>query len=165
MATLRDIRRRIRSVESTQKITRAMKLVAAAKLRRAQDRILSTRPYALKMLEVLNSLATRADPNLHPLLTVRDPERVEVVVVTADKGLCGSFNANILKEATRFLELARAEELLGRLDERRVALERLADAGEVDGDAAVDLIAEIAELARQIEAELTRARTIADASG
>jgi len=61
--------------------------------------------------------------------------------------------------------LARAEELLGRLDERRVALERLADAGEVDGDAAVDLIAEIAELARQIEAELTRARTIADASG
>jgi F-type H+-transporting ATPase subunit gamma len=88
-----------------------MKMVAAAKLRRAQDRIISGRPYALKMLEVLNSLATRADPNLHPLLTVREPERVEVVVVTADKGLCGSFNANILKEASMFLERARAEEL------------------------------------------------------
>lgn len=86
-------------------------MVAAAKLRRAQDRIISGRPYALKMLEVLNSLATRADPNLHPLLLVREPERVEMVVVTADKGLCGSFNANILKEASMFLERARAEEL------------------------------------------------------
>jgi len=111
MPSLLDLRRRVRSIRNTEQITKAMKMVAAAKLRRAQDRILSGRPYALKMLEVLNSLATRADPNAHPLLTVRDPERVEVVVITADKGLCGAFNANILKEASAFLEKARAEEL------------------------------------------------------
>jgi len=111
MPSLLDLRRRVRSIRNTQQITKAMKMVAAAKLRRAQDRIISGRPYALKMLEVLNSLATRADPNLHPLLTVREPERVEMVVVTADKGLCGSFNANILKEASMFLERARAQEL------------------------------------------------------
>jgi F-type H+-transporting ATPase subunit gamma len=86
-------------------------MVSAAKLRRAQDRILSARPYALEMLEVLNSLATRADPKAHPLLTVREPRRVEVVVVTADKGLAGAFNANILKEAVSFLEKERDEEL------------------------------------------------------
>lgn len=111
MPSLLDLRRRVRSIRNTQQITKAMQMVAAAKLRRAQDRILSGRPYALKMLEVLNSLATRADPNAHPLLTVRAPEHIEVVVVTADKGLCGSFNANILKEASSFLEKERAEEL------------------------------------------------------
>src|SRR5260370_17285182 len=96
MPTLRDIQRRIRSVQSTQKITRAMKLVAAAKLRRAQDRILAARPYARKMLEVLSSLAARAHADRHPLLT-RSPEaKILLIVVTADKGLCASFTTNTL---------------------------------------------------------------------
>ena len=86
-------------------------MVSAAKLRRAQDRILSARPFAIRMLEVLNSLATRADPKAHPLLRVREPRRVEVIVITADKGLAGAFSANILKEAVSFLEKTRAEEL------------------------------------------------------
>ena len=104
MATLRDLRRRQKSVKNTEQITKAMKMVSAAKLRRAQDAILSARPFAKKMLEVLNSLATRADPAGHPLLRVREQKRVELVVVTADKGLCGSFNANILKTSDTFLK-------------------------------------------------------------
>jgi len=111
MPSLLDLRRRVRSVKSTQQVTKAMKMVSTAKLRRAQDRILSARPFAVRMLEVLNSLATRADPKAHPLLMVREPRRLEVIVVTADKGLAGAFNANILKEAVSFLEKARAEEL------------------------------------------------------
>ncbi|MBI1951687.1 MAG: ATP synthase F1 subunit gamma [Acidobacteria bacterium] len=103
MANVRDYRTRIRSVRSTQQITRAMKLVSAAKLRRAQDRILSARPYARKMLEVLSSLAARARPERHPLLSRRPEEKVLVVVITADKGLCGSFNTNILNRARAFL--------------------------------------------------------------
>ena len=103
MATLRDIRRRIRSVESTQKITRAMKLVAAAKLRRAQDRILAARPYAVKMAELLSSLVRRAEGEAHPLLVRRPPTRKRLVIVTADKGLCGAFNSNILRASLAFL--------------------------------------------------------------
>lgn len=109
MPTLLDLRRRVRSIKNTQQITKAMKMLSAAQLRRSQDRILSARPYARKMLEVLNSLATRANPEAHPLLAVREPERVEVIVVTADKGLCGSFNANILKAATTLLQAQRGE--------------------------------------------------------
>ncbi len=104
MANVRDYRTRIRSVKSTQQITRAMKLVSAAKLRRAQDRILAARPYARKMLEVLSSLAARANPEKHPLLARRPEERVVVVVLTADKGLCGSFNTNILSRARGLLD-------------------------------------------------------------
>jgi F-type H+-transporting ATPase subunit gamma len=103
MATLRDIRRRIRSVESTQKITRAMKLVAAAKLRRAQERILAARPYAVKMAELLASLVARAEGEAHPLLVRRPPARKRLVIVTADKGLCGAFNSNILRASAAFL--------------------------------------------------------------
>jgi F-type H+-transporting ATPase subunit gamma len=103
MATLRDIRRRIRSVESTQKITRAMKLVAAAKLRRAQDRILAARPYAVKMAELLSSLVRRAEGDAHPLLVRRPAARKRLVIVTADKGLCGAFNSNILRASLAFL--------------------------------------------------------------
>ena len=103
MATLRDIRRRIRSVESTQKITRAMKLVAAAKLRRAQERILSARPYAVKMAELLSGLVRRAEGEAHPLLVRRPPTRKRLVVITADKGLCGAFNSNILRASLAFL--------------------------------------------------------------
>jgi len=103
MATLRDIRRRIRSVESTQKITRAMKLVAAAKLRRAQERIVAARPYAVKMAELLSSLVRRAEGEAHPLLVRRPAARKRLVIVTADKGLCGAFNSNILRASLAFL--------------------------------------------------------------
>ena len=104
MANVRDIRRRIRSVRNTQQVTKAMKMVAAAKLRRAQERMLATRPYAGQIKSVLRSLATRANPETHPLLAVRGSERLELVVVTADKGLCGGFNTNIIKKATAFIE-------------------------------------------------------------
>ncbi len=109
MATFRDIRRRIRSVQSTQKITRAMKLVAAAKLRRAQDRILASRPYAYKMQEILAGLALRTNPELHPLLTRRETGRKMLVVVAADKGLCGAFNTNIMRKSLGFLRAQAGE--------------------------------------------------------
>jgi F-type H+-transporting ATPase subunit gamma len=99
MATLRDIRRRIRSVQSTQKITRAMKLVAAAKFRRAQERILEARPYAAKMAELVGTLARAIGEDKHPLLQAREGPRKLFVVITADKGLCGAFNANVLRRA------------------------------------------------------------------
>jgi F-type H+-transporting ATPase subunit gamma len=104
MANLRDIRTRIRSVKNTQQLTYAMKLVSATKLRRAQERIMSARPYARRMLQVLNSLATRANPEHHPLLARRGDHKVEMVVITADKGLCGGFNANIVKAAAEEIQ-------------------------------------------------------------
>lgn len=102
MAKTQDLKRRIRSVRNTMQLTRAMKMVSAAKLRRAQDRILRARPYAHQTLAVLRSLAARVDPESHPLLEERPPRRVELAVVTADKGLCGAFNANILRLAVTF---------------------------------------------------------------
>ena len=118
MPALIDIRRRIRSVKSTQQITKAMKMVSAAKLRRAQEAMFAARPYARKMMEVLSGMAARAEPAAHPLLEQRVGERILLVVVTADKGLCGGFNANIIRTAVRFLEGKRPEaielELLGR---------------------------------------------------
>src|SRR5262245_26064697 len=111
MPALIDIKRRIRSVKNTQQITKAMKMVSAAKLRRAQDAMFAARPYARKMMEVLNSLASRARPELHPLLQEHGDARVLLVVVTSDKGLCGGFNANILRTATRFLEERRDKQL------------------------------------------------------
>lgn len=104
MPALIDIRRRIRSTKSTQQITKAMKMVSAAKLRRAQEAMFAARPYARKMMEVLNSLATRAQGGAHPLLGEREVRRVLMVVVTSDKGLCGGFNANILRTAQRVSE-------------------------------------------------------------
>jgi len=105
MATLRDIRRRIRSVQSTQKITRAMKLVAAAKLRRAQERILAARPYAGKMAELLGNLVSGGDPAeaAHPLLERREGPRRQIVIITADRGLAGAFNSNVLRKALEVL--------------------------------------------------------------
>lgn len=103
MANLRDIRRRIDSVKNTEQITKAMKMVAASRLRRAQDTILASRPYALKMLEVLSSLALRTNPRAHPLLVTRDPRKVELLVITSDRGLCGAFNSSILRAAERFM--------------------------------------------------------------
>ncbi len=118
MPALIDIRRRIRSVKNTQQITKAMKMVSAAKLRRAQEAMFAARPYARKMMEVLNSLATRARPEAHALLQQRQGDKQLLVVVTADKGLCGGFNANIVRAATRFLDeragSALSLELVGR---------------------------------------------------
>jgi F-type H+-transporting ATPase subunit gamma len=110
MATLRDIRRRIRSVQSTQKITRAMKLVAAAKLRRAQERILAARPYANKMSELLANLVSGADTG-HPLLEQREGPRRQIVIITADRGLAGAFNSNILRRAVEFIRESNTTEV------------------------------------------------------
>jgi F-type H+-transporting ATPase subunit gamma len=111
MANILDIRRRIRSVINTRQITKAMKMVSAAKLRRAQERALAARPYAQMLTNVLKSLVSRAeiyDPETgeprHPLLAQRPEKNVLLLVVTGDKGLAGAFNTNILKAATRFLE-------------------------------------------------------------
>ena len=104
MATLLDIRRRIRSVKSTQQITRAMKMVAAARLRRAQDNIFKARPYANQMLTLLESLAARTEQRDHPLLAERPIEKVLLVLITADRGLCGAFNANLIRSAQNYLE-------------------------------------------------------------
>jgi F-type H+-transporting ATPase subunit gamma len=113
MATLRDIQRRIRSVQSTQKITRAMKLVAAAKLRRAQERILSARPYATKMAELLGNLVTGqgSDGAAHPLLEQREGPRRQVVIISADKGLAGAFNSNILRRSLEFVRASNVTEV------------------------------------------------------
>lgn len=103
MAKTRDLKRRIRSIRNTMQLTRAMKMVSAAKLRRSQERIFAARPYARQLDAVLQSLASRANPELHPLLQTRAEERIELIVVTSDRGLCGSFNTNILKTAVAFL--------------------------------------------------------------
>jgi F-type H+-transporting ATPase subunit gamma len=104
MAALLDIRHRIRSVKSTQQITRAMKMVAAARLRRAQDRIFSARPYANQMMALLSSVAARTTDRSHPLLAERPIERQLLVLVTADRGLCGAFNTNLIRAAHSYLE-------------------------------------------------------------
>ena len=106
MPSLIDLRRRIRAVKNTQQITKAMKMVAASKLRRAQERMMAARPYAQQMQRLLASVASRVDPSIHPLLAARPhtPEsRSLVIIVTADKGLCGSFNTNIIKAGAQFV--------------------------------------------------------------
>jgi F-type H+-transporting ATPase subunit gamma len=103
MPSLLDIRRRIRSVKNTQQLTKAMKMVSAAKLRRAQERVMSARPYANQLRSVLASLTAKIENISHPLLEVRPEERILAVVVTADRGLCGGFNSNIIKAAQTFL--------------------------------------------------------------
>jgi len=103
MPSLKDIKKRIGSVKNTQQITKAMKMVSAAKLRRAQDAVVAARPYADKMQEVLSSLALREDTDSHPLLQTRGKGRALVVLMTADRGLCGGFNGNVSKAAERFL--------------------------------------------------------------
>jgi F-type H+-transporting ATPase subunit gamma len=103
MPSLIDIRRRVRAVKSTQQITKAMKMVSSSKLRRAQERILRSRPYAQEMLRVFNNLASRTDHSRHPLLQDKAPGRTLLVVITADRGLAGSFNANVIKGAAEFI--------------------------------------------------------------
>ena len=105
MASLLDMRRRIKSVKNTQQITKAMKMVAAAKLKRAQDRVTAARPYAQKMSEILGGLSAKiGDEFSHPLLDSRGDEKYLIVLVSADKGLCGGFNTNIMKAAQIFLK-------------------------------------------------------------
>jgi F-type H+-transporting ATPase subunit gamma len=103
MPSLRDIRRKISSVKKTQQITRAMQMVSAAKLQRAQDRLLTSRPYSNKLAEVVGDLALRADPQKHPLLQRREGPNTLMLVVTTDRGLCGAFNSNALRMATSFV--------------------------------------------------------------
>jgi F-type H+-transporting ATPase subunit gamma len=107
MPSLIDIRRRVRAVKSTQQITKAMKMVAASRLRRAQERIQQARPFANEMKRVLNSLASRVDASSHPLLDDRSVPRAGgkalLIVITADRGLCGSFNTNVIKGASTFI--------------------------------------------------------------
>ena len=104
MATLKDIKRRIVGVKNTQKITKAMKMVSAAKLRRAQTRIVNARPYVNRISEMLSNLATEEDMVTNPFFIQRELKNVAVVVVTADRGLCGAFNNNIIKEAARYID-------------------------------------------------------------
>jgi F-type H+-transporting ATPase subunit gamma len=105
MPSLIDLRRRIRAVKSTQQITKAMKMIAASRLRRAQDRVVSARPFAQRMLKVLNGLVSRVDQEAHPLLRIPAPGtgRPLLIVITADRGLCGSFNSNVIKAAGQFI--------------------------------------------------------------
>ncbi|NOZ63045.1 MAG: ATP synthase F1 subunit gamma [Calditrichaeota bacterium] len=105
MATLRDIKQRIAGVKKTQQITRALKMVAAVKFRKAQQNILQARPYAYRLDEIMGHVAYDVDSQLHPLLAVREPRRVGYVIITADQGLCGSFNANILRHAEREIQM------------------------------------------------------------
>ena len=105
MPSLIDLRRRIRAVKSTQQITKAMKMIAASRLRRAQERVVSARPFAQRMLKVLNGLVSRVDQDTHPLLRVTAPANARplLIVISADRGLCGSFNSNIIKAAGQFI--------------------------------------------------------------
>lgn len=111
MANLRDIKRRIRSVKNTQQITKAMKLVSASKLRKAQERILSVRPYALKLMDVLRHLAARAGEDLHPLLNKREGNKIVLLVITSDKGLCGAFNSSILRKTMQIVRENEGKEI------------------------------------------------------
>lgn len=104
MASLQDLRRRVRAVRNMQQVTRAMKMVSAAKLRRAQERVVAARPYAQRMAAVLRGLAERAEAFTHPLLEVRGEERLLLVLITADKGLCGAYNTNLIRAAQAFME-------------------------------------------------------------
>jgi F-type H+-transporting ATPase subunit gamma len=110
MATLLEYRNRLRSVRQTQQITRAMKFVAAAQLRRAQARVFAARPYAEEIVRVLRSAAARVETPFHPLLERRPEKRLLVIVVSADKGLCGAFNSNVVRRATAFLRSHQEQE-------------------------------------------------------
>jgi len=103
MATLKIIRKRITSIRNTQQITKAMKMVSAAKLRRAQEAALMARPYADKMNEILINLSARVSRSAHPLLAIREEKRIQLVLVTSDRGLCGGYNANLIRAAEAFI--------------------------------------------------------------
>jgi len=109
MASLKSIKKRIVSVKNTRQITKAMKMVSAAKLRRAQENVVAARPYAQKMGEVLQSLAGNLEGDQHPLLEKRDAKKLLLIVVTSDRGLCGGFNSNLCKAGERYIKEKQAE--------------------------------------------------------
>jgi F-type H+-transporting ATPase subunit gamma len=111
MPSLQSLRRKIAAFKNTQKITKAMKMVAAAKLKRSQDRILAARPYAHKMRGVLRNLSLRVNRNMHPLLQKRTGKKIEILVVTSDRGLCGGFNGNIVRKSVEFIRQCEAQGL------------------------------------------------------
>jgi len=168
MASILDIRRRIRSVINTRQITRAMKMVSAARLRRAQERALAARPYAQMLTNVLKSLVSRADVYdpatgevLHPLLVRRAEQNVLLLVVTGDKGLAGAFNANILKAASRFIDSKSGKnieiEAIGRKGrdflKRRYKAAEPRKAGSTEG-VGITLVAELVGVLNKIEYSL-----------
>ena len=104
MASLKDIKRKVTAVQKTKQITRAMNMVSAAKFKSAQLKMENFRPYAGKFMDVLNSLALRVESISHPLLAVRDPKRIRVICMTSDRGLCGAFNANLIKATEKFIK-------------------------------------------------------------
>src|SRR5919106_1733029 len=103
MATLKVIRKRISSIRNTQQITKAMKMVSAAKLRRAQEAAVEARPYAEKMTELLGNVAARVSPEAHPLLQTREEKKIHLLLFTSDRGLCGGYNANLIRAAEAFM--------------------------------------------------------------
>ena len=119
MATIKDIKKRISSVRNTQQITKAMKAVAAAKLRRAHDAAVEARPYAEKMRELLSNLSARVSEDSHPLLIEREEKRIDVLLVTTDRGLCGAYNSNVLRLAENFRADQREKELTFRFVGRK----------------------------------------------
>jgi F-type H+-transporting ATPase subunit gamma len=168
MPTLLDYRRRIRSVKNTQQITRAMKFVAAAKLRRAQEGVFSARPYAKEILRVLDSAAARVESTVHPLLERRPESRILVVVLTGDRSLCGAFNSNVIRRAAQFMGQNRSKnpQVLAIGRKGRTALKRegwplvgeyVNVSGNVDFAIAKEIAAKIAELyeKREIDAVYT----------
>jgi F-type H+-transporting ATPase subunit gamma len=164
MPTLLDYRRRIRSVKSTQQITRAMKFVAAAKLRRAQEGVFSARPYAREILRVLRSAAARMETPVHPLLERRPEERLLVVLLTGDRSLAGAFNANAIRRSMEFLREHSAKKIQliaigkkGRDTLRKrgwsFAAEYLNVSSSVDFGRAKEIAARIAELYANAEVD------------
>lgn len=109
MASLRDLRRRIKSIKSTQQITKAMKAVSAAKMRKAQDSVLFARPYSKRIKAVLGRVAVASSGVKNPLLAVREPQKVAFIVITADRGLCGGFNSNVIRSATQEIKKTTSE--------------------------------------------------------
>ena len=103
MAALKDIKRKVSAVQKTKQITRAMNMVAASKFKNALHRMENFRPYAGKLLDVINSLALRVEPGVHPLLTAREGKKITVMCMTSDRGLCGGFNTNLIKYVERFI--------------------------------------------------------------
>ncbi len=109
MAALKDIKRKISAVQKTKQITKAMNMVAAAKFKSAQQRMENFRPYAMKFMDVMNSLALRVSSDSHPLLAVREPKKIRVICMTSDRGLCGGFNTNLIKATERFVATKKSE--------------------------------------------------------
>ena len=138
MPSLQSLRRKIAAFKNTQKITKAMKMVAAAKLKRSQDRILAARPYALKMRGVVSNLSRRVNRSSHPLLQKREGKKVEVLVVTSDRGLCGGFNGNIVRKSAEFVRQCEAQGLTGQFEHRGAQRPRLFSSPHLADQARVD---------------------------